>query len=209
MKAGLILLLALAFAAGILLVLRPWKGGVELVYTLPSNAAAGEAARVLETRSRVLGLEAEAVAVDRRVRLRVAGRTWEDLEPLYEAFVRRGRLEVGPDAHPEVLVLSNADLIPSVSTEVTGSQWILIFPLRPESAALYLKAAPQAASMILRLDGKPTSRPAALREGADGHALLVGLDSENQARVWAAILVGGEIPSIRWPEIGSYRGRLR
>lgn len=110
--------IAIAGTVGILLVLRPWSGGVELDYALslpPGSAltpkgAAEEVARILERRAALLGHKPRAFATpDGRVLLRVEGLKREGVDAFRESLERRGSLELLASAEKEVQRRYNED----------------------------------------------------------------------------------------------------
>lgn len=268
MRAVLIVLSILLAAAGVvLLVVKPWGGGAELVYALSlppdlsPRPAAEETARVLERRARALGLDAAALAApDGRVRLRLAGLKPEDVEPLREAFERKGRLELLAAADKETQERYNADGklppgfrvgksegLPGASEYAAwskgavllaeppvvrtadvsradsvghvglgGSQWAVSIELQPQAAeafdalAVRLYHARPPGLVAIVIDGRVVSLPAIRAETFLPNLEIAGAKDEKEARAWAAMWAGGELPCLlRPPEVGGYRGRMR
>lgn len=273
MRAAVVVLVVLAVlavgAVGTFLVVRPWGGGAEAVYSLylppdfsgTPKSAAEETARVLERRAAAMGLEAAAIArEDGRVRLRLAGLTTLDIDALRETFERKGRLELLAAADRETQERYNADgklpagfrvgrtedLVrapdymawskgavllaePAVvrtadvaraetrqSLDQFSVTWGVSIELLPEAAAAFdtlaarLHARRPPGLVAIVLDGRIVSMPVIVADRFGGKLQIVGAKDEREARAWAAVITGGELPCLlRPPEVGSYRGRLR
>lgn len=96
MKVALVVLLALALVAGLLWVLQPWDGGIELTYAFRGKPEEAVKTRdVLSKRLRACGIRGSVASSDDRVQVRVASQDQAYVESRLRRILERpGRLEI-------------------------------------------------------------------------------------------------------------------
>lgn len=213
MKLALVVLLAVALAAGLLWVLQPWSGGVELVYALqfPPGFAGDREEAAGETLSRIqvrlAGIEPvwnSRAFPDGRFRIRF--RDLKDVASVRRVIEKPARILVQAKGKT---ILETRDFSGAVAVPPDAAgRWGVKLDLSKKAAETLDSV--EDALVIFVLDGEPFGVPVYGHDKFGSFLIFYGAPSEQIAEEWAMSIRAPPYPfPLGTPDVGRYRGELK